>query len=293
MVARRLHEPLHDISIKKMIEKPDKLKRYNQVLLAIISTMALLFVLIGGIMALSVIYDELSWKNQYTEPSIIADRQTDQMLGDSVRKQLISFERLILLDTVKQIYMLPVKQANLADAEYIDDSDLLGLTNSFTVSVGNSNYYGNGQFYNNILIWDKISGSMSELFKTRVSINYFDRLKLEEGEIVVMSVSNMDTNSDGRLNRQDLQMLCIYHVPDNRLIQVKANNRTHLRLEKLYESDDLIGLFGTDKNENGEFNKNTEPRFFYRIDLGTGNLELLVKEEPLLRLQKRLDGRLK
>ena len=276
-----------------MIEKPDKLKRYNQVLLAIISTMALVFVLVGGIMTLSILYDELSWKDQYTEPSIIADRQTDQMLGDSVRKQLISFERLILLDTVKQIYMLPVKQANLADAEYIDDSDLLGLTNSFTVSVGNSNYYGNGQFYNNILIWDKISGSMSELFKTRVSINYFDRLKLKEDEIVVMSVSNMDTNSDGRLNRQDLQMLCIYHVPDNRLIQVKANNRTYLKLEKLYESDDLIGLFGTDKNENGEFNKNTEPRFFYRIDLETGNLELLVKEESLLRLQKRLDGRLK
>ena len=276
-----------------MIEKPDKLKRYNQVLLAIISTMALVFVLVGGIMTLSILYDELSWKDQYTEPSIIADRQTDQMLGDSVRKQLISFERLILLDTVKQIYILPVKQANLADAEYIDDSDLLGLTNSFTVSVGNSNYYGNGQFYNNILIWDKISGSMSELFKTRVSINYFDRLKLKEDEIVVMSVSNMDTNSDGRLNRQDLQMLCIYHVPDNRLIQVKANNRTYLKLEKLYESDDLIGLFGTDKNENGEFNKNTEPRFFYRIDLETGNLELLVKEESLLRLQKRLDGRLK
>ena len=284
---------MHDISIKKMIEKPDKLKRYNQVLLAIISTMALVFVLVGGIMTLSILYDELSWKDQYTEPSIIADRQTDQMLGDSVRKQLISFERLILLDTVKQIYILPVKQANLADAEYIDDSDLLGLTNSFTVSVGNSNYYGNGQFYNNILIWDKISGSMSELFKTRVSINYFDRLKLKEDEIVVMSVSNMDTNSDGRLNRQDLQMLCIYHVPDNRLIQVKANNRTYLKLEKLYESDDLIGLFGTDKNENGEFNKNTEPRFFYRIDLETGNLELLVKEESLLRLQKRLDGRLK
>ena len=293
MVARRLRAPLHDISIKKMIEKPDKLKRYNQVLLAIISTMALVFVLVGGIMTLSILYDELSWKDQYTEPSIIADRQTDQMLGDSVRKQLISFERLILLDTVKQIYILPVKQANLADAEYIDDSDLLGLTNSFTVSVGNSNYYGNGQFYNNILIWDKISGSMSELFKTRVSINYFDRLKLKEDEIVVMSVSNMDTNSDGRLNRQDLQMLCIYHVPDNRLIQVKANNRTYLKLEKLYESDDLIGLFGTDKNENGEFNKNTEPRFFYRIDLETGNLELLVKEESLLRLQKRLDGRLK
>lgn len=276
-----------------MIEKPDRLKRYNQVLLAIISTMALLFVLVGGIMTLSILYDELSWENQYTEPSIIADRQTDQMLGDSVRKQLISFERLILLDTVKRLYMLPVKQANLADAEYIDDSDLLGLTNSFTVSVGNSNYYGNGQFYNNILIWDKISGSMSELFKTRVSINYFDRLKLEEGEIVVMSVSNMDTNSDGRLNRQDLQMLCIYHVSDNRLIQVKARNRTYMKLEKLYESDDLIGLFGTDKNENGEFNKNTEPRFFYRIDLETGNLELLVKEESLLRLQKRLDGRLK
>ena len=275
------------------MEKRDKLKRYNQVLFAIISTMVLVFVLFGGIMILSTLYDELRWKDQYDEPSIIADKQIDQMLGDSVRKQLISFDRLILLDTVKQLYMLPIKQANLADAEYIDDSGLLGLTNSFTVSVESTSYYGGGQFYNNILIWDKISGSMSELFKTRVSINYFNRLKLEESEIVVMKVSNMDTNSDGRLNSQDLQLLCIYHVSDNRLIQVKAKNRSYLRLEKLHESDDLIGLYGTDKNENGEFDRNIEPRFFYRIDLATGNLELLVNEELLLNLQRRLDGRLK
>ena len=157
--------------------------------------------------------------------------------------------------------MIPVQQSNLINEEYIDDSDLFGLINSY--SGGKGSYYYGGNYYNNLLqYYDNKTKKISELFKDRISIDEFDKIEIKNNVIVTIRVTKEDSNKDGFLNSEDLQQLFIYHVSEDRLVEIPAENKDYIRLRMLFPSEDFVVLFGIDKNKDGEFHSKREPMYF-------------------------------
>ncbi len=74
-----------------------KIKAYNQILISIAGTIGLLFLLCMGII---LIVEECNlYFDDYTPtPSgIIATQQTDSLLNDSIRRQVIAFQKIELI----------------------------------------------------------------------------------------------------------------------------------------------------------------------------------------------------
>ena len=125
------------------------MNKYNQIMLSILGTLLVLALLIGiG----GLIYEwnaDRQWK-QRQEVGIASDESVAELVKDSLRRQIISFQSFELIDTTRQLYLIPVGTTNLPEAEDIDDG-VLGLTNNFSVSI--RNYY-TGENFNNLLLYD-------------------------------------------------------------------------------------------------------------------------------------------
>ena len=96
----------------------EKIKNYNQIILAIAGTIGVVFLFFAVFLALeemsrSFFGSRVDRNNQ----GILAIEETDELNKDSLRKQIISFNRIQVIDSANQIFLIPVTQANLAAAE--------------------------------------------------------------------------------------------------------------------------------------------------------------------------------
>jgi|GEM_PF-6555412 len=262
------------------------MNKYNQIMLSILGTLLVLTLLIGiG----GLIYEwnaSRQWDHRQ-EVGIASDENVTALTKDSLRRQIISFQSVQLLDTSQQLYLIPVGTTNLPGAERIDENDLLGLTNSFTVSTG---YYYTGENFNNLLLYEGTTGQSVALFEERVNISEFRILKHLGQLTVVLFVNRVDSNKDGFLTRSDMTQLVYYKVDARELVDIPLDGRDFRRIERMYPTDQYIVYFGVDKNRNGLYEFKSESQLLYRIDFVKDQLEPLILGEQLQELQGLLEG---
>ena len=263
----------------------DKIKNYNQIILAAAGTIGVILLLfLAGIF----IWDTVSrWSyDDDDEIGILATEQTDILQEENLRKQIISFNRIQVLDSASQIFVIPVTQANLAKAEY--DGQLLGLMNS-KFSVNYERYSNN--IYNNLVLYDGLNNRSEILFKDRISIEDFIIHESGNKKLIVISACNEDSNKDGLLNESDLQRLFIYDIDLKVLHTIDlAENYTTLIAYQPKKSNELVVHTGIDRNNNGKFDRKTEPMIFYKVNLQTMSLEEFVSKDQISTLQGLLEG---
>lgn len=219
---------------------------------------------------------------------ILATEKTNQLQKDSLRKQIISFNRIQVVDSINQLVLIPVTQANLAAAEK-------NQTPKNTKSIGryNSGYKQfHGNIYNNLVLHDETSNKSEILFDTRVSINDFLVHENEDKKYIVIPACNIDSNKDGYLNEKDLQELFIYDLQKRSLHKIAAQeNYTTLRVYQPHQSTDLVAHFGIDRNQNGKFSASDEPMIFYRVNLTNMSIEEYLNQDQIDKLQGLLEGK--
>ena len=270
----------------------EKLKKYNQLLLAIAGTGILLFFLF---MAIVFIFDELKYRWSDDDPfeqGIIATEETDQLLQDSLRKQIISFKEMNLIDSANRIYLLPVRQATISEGESTDD--LLGLVNLHSGSGNKFRKYNRRRdvTFNNMVIFNAEKNISDIVFNERVSISEYIIIEKENETFLLLTGTDKDSNKDKYINDEDLQELFIYELATKKLTKIKANeNHSTLVVHEQQKTKDVIGKFDLDRNENGEFDLGVEPMVFYLIDLENKKLINTVNEDQVNTLQKLLEGR--
>lgn len=219
---------------------------------------------------------------------ILAVEETDALNKDSLRKQIISFNKIQVIDSIHQIYLLPVTQANLAQAE--KDNKLLGLSNTKSIGRSYTRYYGN--IYNNLVLHDKLNNETQIIFEERISIEDFIIHEDDNNKYIVIPGCNVDSNKDGYLNEDDLQELFIFDLQKRKLNKINSKeNYTTLKVYKPKGSSDLIAQFGIDRNKNGVFNSKNEPMIFYSVNLDRMKIEEYINQEMMEELQSLLQGK--
>lgn len=264
-----------------------KIKAYNQILLAIAGTFALLFAILLAIIFLIEISG--GGRSDDYQDGILATEQTDELLKDSLRRQIISFDQIQIIDSISQTYLLPVAQANLVDPERAND--LLGLTNNFSME---KKYYKNyHNVYNNLLIHHALLDTTKLVFEQRISIEDFKtHTTTDRQQYLLITGCSVDSNQDKILDEEDLQELFVYDIKREQLTKIEADeNYTTLHVYQPPKSTGIVVHFGIDRNNNGAFESRKEPMVFYKLDVPNRQLRPFASETQTNRLQHLLEGR--
>lgn len=129
-------------TVRRMKNKLDLIKNYNQMLLAIAGTIGLVALIISCFFLIS---DIMPYN--YIEDGMIATEETEVLVKQNLRERLVSFQGPRLIDSTSQIYLIPVGQSNLNSLESGDAP--LGLINNFSGS------HGEDLATNNIVVYKK------------------------------------------------------------------------------------------------------------------------------------------
>jgi len=276
-----------------MSPQNEKIRNYNQGLLAVGGTLALLFAVIMGIVVLWSMFGPRTNRNSSPQ-GIIATEKTEALLQDSLRKQIISFSTFHLIDSTNQIYILPVSQSNLQNKESIDE--LRWTSGSgYGYQKGRKYYNSKDQTSNNLVLYDALQDKSEIIFDDRINITNYQVIEKDNQKYILITGTDTDSNNDNYLNRKDLQLLYVYELSNQSLSKIRASeNFTTHSIQVFRDSNkkatDIVGHFGLDRNKNGEFNLGREPMIFQKINLQNKTLEPIIEEEQIAKLQQLLEG---
>jgi hypothetical protein len=271
----------------------DKIKDYNQKLLAILGTIVILFAIIGLISISAFVIDEIGrrFRNNNQDDGILSDERIEELLKEKKRQQLISYETPRLVDTLNLVYIIPVSHKTLNSAEYIDE-EVLGLLDMHSGSYKTDKRYS-GRYYgdfNNLLVYDYKKHSVNKLFTDRINFASIQTEFFKDEILVLFSAATKDTYKDGVINQEDFKTLFIYSLNTKKLREIRLENADISQMNFVENSKDLIIQFGIDHNKDGKYDEYSEPSLIKKYDYKRGKLIDIVSQEINTELQMQLEG---
>ncbi len=270
----------------------EKIKNYNQKVLAVIGTVVVLISIFGLIVISTVAITEIRriFSSDDQDAGILSDEKIEELQQENKRQQLISYENPVLIDTLNLIYLIPVSHKTLQSAEFIDDG-LLNITEAPSDYKSESRYSKqySGDF-NNLLIYDFKNGSVEKLFKERINFRDIQTEYFKDDILVVFLASTKDTYKDGVINQLDYKKLFLYSLKSKELKEISLENADVSQINFVDKSKDLLLKFGIDHNKDGKFDEYTEPAMIMKYDYYSGVLINVISEKINKELQMKLEG---
>jgi len=273
--------------------KIEKVKNYNQKILAILGTLAIILVIVSILGIGGIAISELLRFNSYDdiETGILSDDKIEKLQKENKREQVISYQNPKLIDTINSIYIIPVSHKNLNEAENINGLLNIRKTSSSSYESNDSRYsrqyYG---AYNNLIIYNQQNDLTNKLFDKRVNFNNIDSEYFSDEILLLFKVAEKDTYKNGVINLSDFKSLYIYSLNKKELKKIENSEMDIVSYKFLNESKDLIISFGIDKNNDGKFEDLNEPTIIKKYNYKTGKLTDIIGEKTNSELQKMLEG---
>ncbi len=271
----------------------DTHSKINKWLLSIIGAGLIIFCLVGAGLALSELFGRRGGRSGNQNGIIVSTEQAQKLVADSIRKQVISLKQMVLLDSAKQEFLIPVGQAQLEKDEH--NLDLKSGSYESNKSFRYNKYRNDdGSNLNNLLFYDGKNGQMKPLFSERLSISRFDIIWKGIGKPVLIFFTDADSNKDKVLNNDDLEKLAIWMTGWEKVKVLNIPEKTPLDV-KYDVKNFLVLAFGQDRDKDGTFENGQEPVHFYRLNLTCPDPQCVdfhqvVDDETLKILQRKLDG---
>ncbi|NME68634.1 hypothetical protein [Flammeovirga aprica] len=272
----------------------EKIKNYNQKLLAVTGTLVALFVLLGLMGLMLALVKEIRWlfPRENENVGLIAEEEVQELQQENKRKQVISYDLPQLVDTVNLVYMIPVSHKTLKKAEDIDDNYIEEQSFGFSGSGKRGSRYSkvyNG-YFNNLLIYDHKKNETKKLYEGRMQFDHINTEYFEDDILLVFTASTKDTNKDGVIDFKDLSSLMIYSLKEKKLRTVAIENTAIKEFSFVEDQKDLIISFGLDYNKDGKFDQYSEPTVIKKYDFKAEKLQNVIDTKLSEELQKQLQG---
>jgi hypothetical protein len=259
------------------------ISNYNQKLLAVLGTTALTALVVVIFVALSATFSSL-FRSDYDSNQGVQIKTVVQT-KDSVliRTQHITFQTPTQLDTAVDTYLIPVGQVNLEDEETVEFESGRG----FKFSGGNYKSYRG--LSNNFILFENSSNSKTQIFKDKMAITNWARIKNKKQRTLLFKGTKTDSNNDKLINSKDYQSLFVFFMEDKTLSEVSFENKTVLEFDYLNKTDLISILVGVDINEDKKHDHKTEPKELITYDLKKRSYSALVPDKMKRELQQLLD----
>ncbi len=235
----------------------EKIKNYNQKMLAVITTAAVAFAVIGLFSFIFFILNDVfrvfhGSTVRYQEDGLPTEEFAYGEPESNKQNLFISYHFPHLVDTSKQIFVIPVTHQT---QDEIRDNYSRKITFSGSGSYDNYDYSNNSAFIN-FVIYDALSNQSEKLFRQQVVIGEYHPIYLSDDILLVFEAAIEDTDSNGKINLNDNKALFIYSLSNRELKQVEMDGRTVIQYRFIAKTKDLIVRFG--KNTNTRMKKDEE-----------------------------------
>jgi hypothetical protein len=270
--------------------KGQKLKNYNQLLLALLGT-------IGVLLLISLLFSNVAnqiqrYSYEVRETGILSGDKVKDLQSQNKRQQVISYESPKLIDTLNSVYIIPVSHKFLNKPEEISSEyeALMSMENDFDSETDkrySRAYFGD---FNNVIIYNQKTEKTEKLFSKRVN---FDEIKTEyfpDDVLLILKIADRDTNKDGVINLIDYTSLFIYSLNEKRLKKIEFDGMDVFNYEFVNMTKDLIIRFGIDKDNNGGYDSDKEPTILKKYDFKTEKVTDIVNDSISFELQQILEG---
>jgi hypothetical protein len=273
--------------------KIEKVKNYNQKLLAVLGTIGGIFLIVALVSFITIVIQEHR-RYDYNEPEtgILSEEKIEKLQKENKREQVISYENPILIDTLNLNYIIPVSHKTLNEKE-----DITGLLNAFTSSDSeeltkkderySTRFYGE---FNNVIVYNANSGINKKLFDIRINFNKVNTEYFENEILILIKASEKDTFKEGVINFKDFSSLYVYSFKENKMRKIGIEGMDIYNYKFINKSKDLLIEFGIDKNKDGTFESYNEPTIIKKYDFKNDRIIEIIDSKINSELQKTLEG---
>lgn len=268
----------------------EKVKNYNQKMLAVFFTMLVVSAAVGLVALVVTLIVELIPAQTTTSNNLITDEKVDNVTNEKLRQQIVSYELPQLIDTLNQIYLIPVGVKTLKKAErklkqsYSSASENADQGYDYLPSEGF--YYGP---FNNLIVYDHKSGSSSKVSNDRFIGSDLMFKNFGDEIVVVFTGAERDTDGDKSITLNDFNSLFVYSLKARVLKKIPLDNATVVQYSFIKGSKDILVLFGLDRNKDNRFDPNLEPTFVMKYDYQKSQLVPVVGKKLNEEIQKIVD----
>jgi hypothetical protein len=271
----------------------EKIKNYNQKMLAALSTILVVMAAIGLISLIVVLIGEIIPHGRNFSNTILSEKKVEKLKQDSLRMQIVSYSSPELVDTANLIYIISANVRTLDNPEsYNADTELLDMYDSgdsFSMRKSPSKrIYGT---FINLLEYDYKNNSTKKICNERIVGTDLSFENFKDEIIIVFKASSQDTDGDGIISPEDFNSLFIYSLKDKQLHKIEFENSTVESFEYIENTKDLLITFGFDRNNNKRFEKNLEPTIIMKYDYKNSTLVKIVDKVLESEIQNILDNK--
>ncbi|MBL8026382.1 MAG: hypothetical protein JNL74_08215 [Fibrobacteres bacterium] len=267
-----------------------KLQKYNQIIIAVFGTIAI----IGGIIGILYILLEVFSSDNTNNSALLTEEKVQTLSKENLIQQYPVFEPPILLDSASSLYLFPISHLLLKDPVEAKNGRSLGFSKDFAppyydhMSSYSEHYRLNGNFNNFAISHDGITPEKL-LFNFKINLSSAEFNK-EIYPKIIFHGSQFDSNKDGVIDYQDFKNLYIYNLNNNSITPITKENSTVIEWQTSNDSDFLIIKYGSDINNDGEFDSSKEPSLLFKYSLSTGKLSNVFSDSLIEEIENGLNG---
>ncbi|MFB6307523.1 MAG: hypothetical protein ABEH43_11175 [Flavobacteriales bacterium] len=266
----------------------EKLQKYNQRLVAVLLTLITLFIIVGGMIMLGVFFFKMFDSNEH-DRSLVASSDKEE---EARLQQHISLGSPYLIDSTKNVYLVPVEQTSPDHKEKTRKMELYtgsASKSSYSEVDNYSLHYGYYGKFNNFILYGPLQEKKERIFNERISFNQFQFAEVDSTKMLFFRGTSKDSDGDNKLTEDDLQDFYIYNVKSSKLYQYSHKDAgfVDFKILNIYE---LILRFRKDLNNNGVYDDDEEPVFVKKVNLETMEEEKFLDDKEKKELQQIIDG---
>ena len=278
--------------------KIEKIKNFNQIILAIAGVLGLILLFI---FLVSTVWDYYrleigSGRGSAITNSLISEEEVEMLSMENLRLQIVSYESPKLVDTLNAVYIIPVSVSTLDKpetvVESIYDDGLMALMDTYG-STKKNGYYRENYFdglFANIIVYQPILNRTTLLFNERIMLSGLHTYDFEDDILIVFYTAEKDNNNDGLVNFKDDTNLCIYSLKSGKMRRIAEQTTSITDYQFVDNSKDLLVEFSLSQYNDVKF-KSYKPRKIMKYEFETEILSEVVPAEIQQQLQNLVDGK--
>ena len=280
--------------------KIEKIKNFNQVILAIAGILGLLLLLVFIVAAISDLcrtWDVGSGRNTTITNSLISEEKVETLSQENLRLQIISYESPKLIDTLNAVYIIPISVSTLNKPETIVEAagsdGLLALYDPYSSFTRKKGYYEENYFeglFANLIVYQPIENKTILLFNERIMLSGLRTYDFKDDILLVFYTAEKDSNKDGLVNFNDDTNLCIYSLKSGKIHRIAEGTNSITDYQFIEKSKDLLVEFSLSQYNDVKF-KSYKPRKIMKYEFKTEKLSEVVPNQIQQQMQNLVEGK--
>jgi hypothetical protein len=250
----------------------EKIKNYNQKILAVFLTLLVALAAIGLlsliIFLLTEVFDFTRSSSNYPQEGIQVDEKQQYAEETDTYKLHASYNFPDLIDTINQIYIIPVSH----QTQYEIENNLIKRGKFSSIASSDAyDYYSQSTFIN-LLVYDAKNAVVDKLFNQQILVGQYGTYNYKDDIIIVFEASDKDSNKDGKLTLNDETSLYFYSIRNKSMKVAEIEGQTVLQFSFIGETRNAIIRFGENPDLRNEKEKVFSPGILCQFNYDSDKL---------------------